>query len=233
MNTDYIEKIRNEYIKKYYSIPIIQKYIEITNVNDMEIAGYFNADELYKKEYNFHINTRITEESDYSKAILFHEFTHVYDSIQLLDYEYDKYRHIMQSCSEVHAAEIEMEILVTIEKFPIEFLMNQHLNDLVCEFTLPDGPFRKGCSTGFNYRLLYYLIGYIKALKHNGIGCGYSFKRVPDPFREQFEEISNYYLDNDEYDNEKIFIYQSKLDKDIRQTKYEHQMKFYKESKSE
>ncbi len=89
MNTDYIEKIRNEYIKKYYSIPIIQKCIEITNVNDMEFAGYFNANELYKKEYNFYVNSQITEESDYNKTVLFHEFTHVYDSTQLLDYEWN------------------------------------------------------------------------------------------------------------------------------------------------
>lgn len=233
MNVEYIEKIRDEYIEKYYDIPKIQKYLEITNINDIGIAGYFNADELYKMEYNFYVNSKITEESDYNKAVLFHEFTHVYDSTQLLNYKYDKYRHIMQSYSEIHAAEIEMEILVAIEKFPIEFLMNQHLNDLVCEFTLPDGPFRKGCSTGFNYRLLYYLIGYIKALKHNGIGCEYSFKRIPDPFREQFEEISKYYLDNDEYDNEIIFTFQSNLDETIRQTKYKHQLKFCKETKSE
>lgn len=231
MNTNYIEKIRDEYIEKYYSIPIIQKYIEITDIDNMEIAGYFNADELYKKEYNFYINTKIVEESNYNKAILFHEFTHVYDSTQLLDYEYDKYRYIMQSYSEVHAAEIEMDILTTIEKFPIEFLMNQYLNDLVCEFTLPDGPFIKGRSTGFNYRLLYYLIGYIKTLKHNNINCEYSFKRVPDPFRGQFEEISDYYLNNDEYDNEIIFAHQYKLDETIRQTKYNHQMKFFNDSK--
>ena len=56
----------------------------------------------------------------------------------------------MQSYSEVHAAEIEMDILTTIEKFPIEFLMNQYLNDLICEFTLHDGPLIKGRSTGFN-----------------------------------------------------------------------------------
>lgn len=53
MNTNYIEKIRDEYIEKYYSIPIIQKYIEITDIDNMEIAGYLMLTNYIKRNIIF------------------------------------------------------------------------------------------------------------------------------------------------------------------------------------
>ncbi len=114
MNKEYLDKIFKEYNELYYEIPEIQEYIEVDKRDCA--AAQFNTLELYNQKYILKVNKQLDESKIY-KGIFFHEFTHVYDSTQLLNYPLEDFIKLMYIYSEVHASEVEMDIHLKIENF--------------------------------------------------------------------------------------------------------------------
>lgn len=74
-----------------------------------EFWGKFNTQDLYNKNYILHIcDDLLSENKKFMKQILYHEFTHLSDSLRFVDKSYKDFECIMQSYSEYHAAEVEM-----------------------------------------------------------------------------------------------------------------------------
>lgn len=183
MNKEYIENLFKEYNNNYFKIPEIQQYIEI---QDNYVAGKFNSVDLYNQIYTLEISNNLNE-SDGSKAILFHEFTHVYDSLQFLKYPFEDYKKLMYVYSEVHASEVEMDVYLKISNFHYEKYMQLQLRDLIESFILPDGPIVKG-QLGFNERLLYYYIGYIVYVLNNLMNLKEKLKNMALIISKLFQE---------------------------------------------
>lgn len=83
--------------------------ITLSDKNDM--LGMWNFDELYNNNYNLFLNANLfSYNSLYIKSILFHEFTHLYDYINIKNiyHEKDIIRELMNTYSEYHASQIEL-----------------------------------------------------------------------------------------------------------------------------
>ncbi|HAU85804.1 MAG TPA: hypothetical protein DCW90_09965 [Lachnospiraceae bacterium] len=224
MDRAYLDKIFKEYNEQYYTIPEIQEYVEV-NEGDYA-AAKFNTKELYDQIYILKVNKQLNESEIY-KGIFFHEFTHVYDSTQLLNYPFEDFMKLMYIYSEFHASEVEMDIHLKIEKFSYKKYVDKKIINLTESFILPDGPLLKG-DMYCNERLLYYCIGYLVSLKKHNIEYTYSYEYVPDTFRSLFIEITEYFLSNIKYDYDVLLNYQIKLHNLIKSTIKEHIEKYNK-----
>lgn len=227
MNKEYLDKIFNEYNELYYVIPKIQEYIEIDKTD--YAAARFSTIDLYNKKYILEISKQL-DESEIYKAIFFHEFTHVYDSIQFLNYSFDDFIKIMYIYSEAHASEIEMDMYLKVQKFSYEKYINRKIIDLTESFLLPDGPILKG-DVYCDERILYYCIGYLVSLKKHNIKYIYNYEYVPKLFYPLFVEITEYFLANTKYDYNVLIKYQIKLHDLIKITMKEHIEKYNKSKK--
>ena len=221
MNKEYIENLFKEYNNNYFKIPEIQQYIEI---QDNYVAGKFNSVDLYNQIYTLEISNNLNE-SDGSKAILFNEFTHVYDSLQFLKYPFEDYKKLMYVYSEVHASEVEMDVYLKISNFHYEKYMQLQLRDLIESFILPDGPIVKG-QLGFNERLLYYYIGYLVSLNNHNIKYEYKYDYINEDFQNLFMEITDYFIQNNTYNYDILLTYYDRLSKLVKDTLIKHQKKY-------
>ena len=226
-----LNKLFKEYNNKFYIVPEIQEYKLIT---DDKVARCFNQNDLYNKKYILYLNRNYIDiQQQYLRSTLFHELTHLYDSTILSKYDFKKYLYIMQIYSEVHASEIEMDsLLENIQNINIYSMVNYynitiyqflkyHLNDINNEFILPDGPIIKG-QLKFNHKKLYYFIGYLRSLQKYDIQYEFEYSdRIPLNLKNIFNEITDYYLNNNIVDYDILYNYQDKilyLTKDIIKT---------------
>lgn len=226
----------NEYCQKIYPIPKIQEYKIIKND---KIAGYFNALDLYNQQYILNLNERfLKNDKQYLKSLFFHELTHLYDSGNLRKYELQKYLYIMQIYSEVHASEIEMDVLLDgIENVNVDSLINHYnipigtfmaiyLNKVNEEFILPDGPILKD-QLKFDHKNLYYFIGYVLSLKKHNIECEFEYSRkIPSELLDLFNKITYYYLNNENIDYEILYSYQKEILNTTKKVLKEHREKY-------
>lgn len=172
-----------EYCKEVLNIPKV-KEIKLLNENDSSYAR-FNSRDLYYKRYVLYIQKDIYEHTDAStKSILFHEFTHLADSIKYRKKKYERYLDIMSSYSEYHAAYIEMlqiikycndqsinkesEIIYRNCYLTIESLMNQSYRDSISIFENVDDSFD-------GVHNFYYYLGYRKALQKYNLDFTFNF----------------------------------------------------------
>ena len=102
-----------KYIRKPKLISIDKIAFDVPE--NMSTAAKVNITELIDGKVILHINPNINIFlPQHQKAILFHEFTHIYDFALLKDNYPDTICDVMASYSEVHASMIEMEILLGI-----------------------------------------------------------------------------------------------------------------------
>lgn len=110
----HVSKIKEVY-KKYQEIYNDIEYPKLDEnnyvfVHDVDYFLQFNSKELYDNIYKLYINTEaLIYDDSYVEAILFHEFTHLYDSIRFRNHS--DYRNIMWSYSEINASYIQMKKL--------------------------------------------------------------------------------------------------------------------------
>lgn len=224
MDKEYLDKIFKEYNELYYEIPEIQEYIEVDKRDCA--SAQFNTLELYNQKYILKVNKQLDESKIY-KGIFFHEFTHVYDSTQLLNYPLEDFIKLMYIYSEVHASEVEMDIHLKIENFSYKKYVDKGIVNLTESFILPNNPILKG-EVYCDERLLYYCIGYLTSLKKHNIEYVYSYKYVPDVFRSLFIEITEYFLSTTKYNYNVLLNYQIKLHDLVKTTIKEHIEKYNK-----
>ena len=102
-----------KYIGKPQIIPIDEIVFDIPE--NMSTTAKVNIVELIDGKVILHINPNINIFlPQHRKAILFHEFTHIYDFTLLKDTYPDTIGDVMCSYSEIHASMIEMKILLGI-----------------------------------------------------------------------------------------------------------------------
>lgn len=231
-----LDSLIKEYNNTYYSIPEIQEY---KIINNDKIGGYFDTHDLYNKKYILYLSQAFFDNKDqYLKSLLFHELTHIYDSTIFSAFDWETYLYIMQIYSEVHASEIEMDVLLEdidnlnvnsiIEYYniPIYKFIAIQLCNVNKEFTLPDGPIFKG-EFKFNCKILYYFIGFIRSLKKHNIECKFEYsKKIPSELLDIFNKITYYYLNNEDIDYEILYSYQKEILNITKKILKEHQEQY-------
>ena len=196
-----IKLFRNKYCRNVCEIPELEDIKELHNENTM--AQVITGD-LHDKKYILYIHSDLAySNANYMEQILFHEFTHISDSIQFLNYNIVKFKDIMQIYSEIHASEIQMNVMLSYSKsnvynlnqdvifnkgmLKLQSFMKQSLDHAMREFS----------SYGSNDILnTYYFIGYLNSLKKHGIEFKYKYKNIRPELIESFQLITNSILNN-------------------------------------
>lgn len=117
------ESLWNQYINMCYRK--YQKYVNQTQLPtfDTEFGelrntnswARFHADDLFEKKYMLHINPILFKShKPYQESVLFHEFTHLLDSIRYFTDDREKFAQILFYYSEYHASLIEMKKLYNL-----------------------------------------------------------------------------------------------------------------------
>ena len=175
-----------EIYKKYqirYSIllPKIQKIIYVSNKDSW---AYFKTEDLYNKKYVFYVNPQLSNNSNqFIKQLLFHEFTHLTDSLLFTDKTLKEFKYLMPSYSEFDASKREMierieqsnEEDITLQT-KVTYMITSTIEDemkLAFEIMMKDlhKMYTSKWSTDFyfNTKSIYYFFGYVRALKNFGI----------------------------------------------------------------
>lgn len=241
-----IYKLLEEYKQLYYDIPSLDSVEYITG--EIDAYAQFNAEELYNQKYILYIHPDLFSmgnkdmKNKMPRQILFHEFTHIYDSLLLLNYELLSFKKIMCSYSEIHAREIEnRELILTqnppysLNKIAVGMKGNKTLEEYVdrsigelCEQFMPSDEIITSKTDIYDYRELYSVIGKLRALNYFNINYDYSLiNMITNSFLNIINEIIQYGL-NLNIEDAKIFMeLQDKLIDSINLEK-EHNNKIYK-----
>lgn len=171
-----------EIYKKYqirYSISLhrIQKIIYVSNKDSW---AYFKTEDLYNKRYVLYVNPQLLNNGKrFIKQLLFHEFTHLTDSLLFTDKTLKEFKYLMTSYSEFHASKREMieRIEQTNEKnitlqTKVAYMITSTIEDemkLAFEVMMKDlhRMYTSKWSEDFHFdtKSIYYFFGYISALK--------------------------------------------------------------------
>lgn len=129
MNVLDIFNVYEEYKKRYSDV----EYPRLTEnnlsyANDVNFWFEFSGKELYANNYNLVICMKaFCLKDEHIKSMLFHEFTHLHDSIILKSLPYDEFQNIMASYSEINAAYVEFEYLFSSKSISTKTKM-RHLD---------------------------------------------------------------------------------------------------------
>ena len=208
MVTEELKEIINLLYKKYvYLVQDIPQIALIKESSDSSCEAQFLIDDLYNKKYILYVDPSIEQEClQFKENILFHEFTHMVDSIKYSYLSLKDFQDFMFIYSEVHASEIQMNcMLATQENKPYSLdqqiihkgyislrkWMDQTLDHVAEEFALPETGMP--LSSLYDLRDLFYFIGYLKSLQKNNISYNYDYSRIPH-LKEAFDEITELML---------------------------------------
>lgn len=227
LNDIFIKQKYKEYQTRYnISLPNIQK---INHTNDDSSWARFDTEDLYNTVYILHINNNLADKNEkFIKQVLYHEFTHLTDSLLFLKRSLKTFTDIMISYSEFHAAKREMverieevknniislqtEIthagILTIDSF-IEQSFNFMKNDLIKMSNNNES------DLFYDTNHIYYFYGYLSALKDFGINYMVKIHEIPAEFLIDIDNIQKILLKDVINIDEVISTYQS-LEKDIR-----------------
>lgn len=235
MITEELKEIINLLYKKYvYLVQDLPQINLIKESSDLSCEAQFSVDDLYSKKYILYVDPDIEQEClQFKENILFHEFTHMADSIKYSYLSPKDFQDFMFIYSEVHASEIQMNcMLATQENKPYSLdqqiihkgyislrkWMNQTLDHVAEEFALPDTGMP--LSSLYDLRDLFYFIGYLKSLQKNNISYNYDYSRIPH-LKEAFDEITELML-NEQVNPTIIISYYRKLESQVKKTLFEH-----------
>lgn len=176
-----IKEIKETYkiFVKNHNLPTTE-FIEVENLKPL---AQVNCNDLYNRKYVMYYRKDFEKYNQaYINSILYHEFTHILDSIAILNAEkinYEDFETIMDIFSEIHASAEEMNVLFFSES--IEPTLNKnimhkeiislksfldqtlgHVNNILQE-EVP------------NEKILYYFIGYIDFLRRIDIKYDYRY----------------------------------------------------------
>lgn len=229
-----IELLRTKYTLLIQDLPKIESIEEST---DPSCIAQFLTEDLYNKKYILYINPNIEQEClQFKENILFHEFTHMADSIKYSDLSLKDFRDFMFIYSEVHASEIQMDRMLETQKrkpysldkrvvhggyIQLKNWMDQTLNHVVKEFTLPETSIPQ--STSYDLRELFYFIGYLKSLEKHNIAYTYDYSQIPH-LKDAFGKITNLLL-NEESNPDIIILHYKELELEIKKSLLEHRRK--------
>ena len=107
LNDLLIQELYKKYQFRYsISLPEIQKIVYRNNTN---VWAYFKTEDLYNKRYILYVDSKLLKNrKQFIKQLLYHEFTHLADSMLFVDRTLKEFKYIMPSYSEFHASKREM-----------------------------------------------------------------------------------------------------------------------------
>jgi hypothetical protein len=200
----HVQFLWDKFNSEIEEIPHIEKINLVTNNKSWV---YFPIDDLYNQKYIMYINDKIKEQpKELFEQVLFHEFVHIYDSIKLIKYNINDFKKLMNIYSEIHASEILMDrLLITQNKkpyrlenivihnvsIPLYSFMEQTANSLKEEFTFNKQTILKQT---YNYKSIYYYIGYILSLEKHGIQYTYNFEYINRSLSDLLYKILNSFI---------------------------------------
>lgn len=218
-----IYKLLEEYKQKYYDIPTLDSVQYISG----EITAYakFSTEDLYNKKYILYIHPNLFSIGDKDikeklpKQVLFHEFTHIYDSKLLLNQDLLSFKKIMYCYSEIHAREIETRELILTQnppynlnkevigvdgKMTLEENIDYSIGELCNQF-MPINKIITPETNIYDYRELYAIVGKLRALNYFQIDYDFNLiDTIVNPFKNIIKEIIKYGLNLD-IDNANTF----------------------------
>lgn len=167
--------------KKQYNLPEM-KLDDIILVDDSSMWAEFLTKELYEKKYNLYINEKLPFKSDnFVENVLFHEFTHLADSIKFSDAPYSVFMYIMYTYSECHASEIKLDHQISkLNETPSIYSVLYNGNTLKdfmnheCQTFQSDIIKAINSNQSIRIRSLYYFCGYIRTLQKYNINYFYN-----------------------------------------------------------
>lgn len=170
-------------------------------------VAYINGKEAYDGIYKIYVNRKyIAHNIVYMRAALYHEMTHIADSIIFKNLPYDEFLKIMSTYSEVHASEIEFEALLEYRSMPIT--PKTMIYSVITTKTIEDEI--KGYITQFKldfysktFNYLFYTIGKIRTLQKYGLDYEREFLYMISEF-EFIHEYIKLILHSDDIDCETI-----------------------------
>lgn len=228
---------------------IIKKIPQISDIVSSNNNGFwaeFMIEDLYNKKYTLYIFSDLEKMPyEFIEQILFHEFTHLADSLDFLKYKYDDFVSVMNIYSETHASEIQMDrMLLTQTTRPwsldnnvihggilsLNSFMKQTFNHLENEFCVPKERITIN-NLKYDQKNLYYFTGYLISLSKHNIKFNWKFQNTDIYFIPIFTEIIELLLSGD-YDIQSIIQLNNHLIQMIKDKIYNHN-KIYNELRLE
>lgn len=214
MDELYITNIYNE----YFTFMGIEKTTNLSSIFfDIEVASgttaKFNINELLNDNYILHINPSIRNYNEtHIKAILFHEFTHLYDFFVINNKlsDVNEIKTYLNSYSESNASNVELEILLKLpHKSQLYYNdLNISIPYLKDEITLAN--FLSEKFTGAICALLSfepnpiihpvtqlcYYFGYLKTLSNGKALFNNEIHEIKTPLKNDIIKLANAYWNN-------------------------------------
>ena len=215
-----IKSLRNCYCNEINTIP----ELEIKIIQDSDWAKIY-IDDLYIKKYLLYISPDLFENGIESiQVIIYHEFTHISDSLIFLNKTRDEYSNIMKIYSETHASQIQLEKMINISHcenikndiiyngniLTIESFLNQTKQHFLSKlYNLTDAENTLIINESDVIYDIYYFSGYLLAIKNKDIKYIPDFSNIPERYKAIVIEIIEYLSGKQckEYDIEKIQNY--------------------------
>ena len=213
-----MEQIIYNYLEQYHI-----EYFQTPQIDSIKFEngnwGHFDACETYHSKYNLIINPKLFDQNEnFIKSVLYHEFTHMYDSTKFLSLDEKSYKKLMQIYSEIHATEIETNVVISTQNkpysldknviwkqtIPLSIYTQVRLKILNNEFELPNEIIDTN-NYKFDPKTLYYYIGVLLSLKKHNIVYTYDYSNLHPAFKRLFTIITDHILDEsfyDKYDND-------------------------------
>lgn len=202
---------------------------EVKFVKEDSFWARFQSQELYNKKYILYVNEELFQKNNYFiEQTLYHEFTHLMDSLKFLSYDSDNFKKVMISYSEFHASEIEMlkrleqvegDISLQSEIYHVGILSIQYFMTQSFEHLLKDLELMSNNSNiknfYFNTNKLFYFFGYISALKQYKIDYDFNIYKVPSLFLNVCIKLNSMIINN-LYSIDDIINLYKKLESDIK-----------------
>ena len=184
-------------IYKKYQIRYNVQLPEIHNIVFLDKSNSwasFSQKNLFNKCYILYVDAQLfSQDIRFIKQVLFHEFTHMVDSLNFLDRKFEEFSHIMISYSEFHASQREMierieqtcqdiidlqSIVYYTSEEPLYLLMSHSFQ--VMKISLSKMETNNGKEDFYyNPRSVYYFYGYVSALKFYGIDYIITVSQIP------------------------------------------------------
>lgn len=212
------EKYKTNFNCNFPKLIIKQKFIG--QINSMiENVDKDNAYITIGKEFNC-----ANRNKRYIESILYHEFTHISDSLLFLNKTRGEYSNIMKIYSETHASQIQLEKMINISHcenikndiiyngniLTIESFLNQTKQHFLSKlYSLTDVENILIVNESDVIYDIYYFSGYLLAIKNKEIKYTPDFSNMPERYKAIVIEIIEYLSEKQckEYDIEKIKNY--------------------------
>ena len=239
-----IYKTLDEYNNTFNTNLKLDDVIFVNDQNFHESACIKANDIYYNHKHILNLKQSLFDgDEHFSKAILFHEFTHMYDSELFINYPELQYKELMKIYSEIHSTEIETDIILTYQnkpyslekdiwytnRLPLKEYLRISLNVVKDMFTLPDEILNEQ-NAPFAYEELYYYIGKIRSINKYGLNYYVDYQKefstVNEPFPDLLIEIINYCMNSDMTDYNKLIQLHEKLTNTIEQFYINHNDKY-------